>query len=316
MNPDKFAFSSAFYFIKATKMLPEKLLTRIGRKDDFLLFDNESKDIYIVNKSVFGFLQIFSRPSALKDACKKVNIGISDDGEIVESIKDFFKEMIDRRIITVCKNQPETKPTSTVISPSDNYELLKVMRKNRKTVTAVAKDKRDEKTVVLKFLSEKPDCCHLQEITFFKREFEMMKKAGSHRLIRELLLFDEQENFAVLEYVEGKPLDELMKIGKLKVKHKLHIARQILESVSVLHQRGLAHGDIHAGQFIIAFDLSLKLIDMGISASCNDDEGMDINIKCGAVHYFEPENIIANTFDRIKDYKPCFSMDVYRAGVV
>jgi serine/threonine protein kinase len=317
MEQNLYVFSGCFYIIKAKEWIPKRLLKEIDGLNFFLLIDSVERDIYLINPAVHFLLQEFRRPNSVRNVVENIENGILPDGDINRFVKDFFKQLIHRKILILASDQPEIF-TPEKVSFTD-YEVLEVLRRNKKTVTVIAKDKKEDKPVIIKCLMDNSGNPNPKEIRYYQRELEIMEKIGSHRLIRELLLYDRDKNFAVLEFIKGRPLDELIKIGKLKMKHKLYLVYQIIESLSVIHEKKIAHGDIHAGQFLVALNLSVKLIDFGLSIVCSeesDKSGMNIWIKGGAIHYFEPENISDNVFDRVVDYIPNFRMDIYRTGVL
>ncbi|GHU79071.1 hypothetical protein FACS1894145_2440 [Bacteroidia bacterium] len=318
MELDIYTLSDCFFAIKAKKMIPKHLLREINCTDSFLLIDSNDKDIYLINEAVYSLLQEFHQPKLIRNVVEAIENGILPDGKMNEIVNDFFVQLIHRKILLPVSHQPETSATVEDAGFQD-YDLLEILRKNGKTVTAIAKDKIEDKIVVLKYLTNNSDSTTLEKITFYRKEFEIMRKIGSHRLIRDLLLFNRDKNLAVLEFIKGRPLDELIKIGKLKMKHKLYLAYQIIESLSVIHKKNIAHGDVHAGQFLVALDLSIKLIDFGLSEDCsekNKKSQIDIWIKDGAIHYFEPENISDNVLNPIENFIPDFYMDMYRMGIL
>jgi serine/threonine protein kinase len=318
MKPDLYVLSDCFYTIKARKMIPKHLLKEINGINSFLLIDSNNKDIYLISETVYYLLQEFRHPKSFGNIAETIENGILPNREINKTVEDFFTQLTHRKILVSISTQPEIN-TATEKPDIQGYDLLEVMRINGKTVTAVVKDKKEDKPIVLKYLMNNIDHIVPKEITYYQKEFEIMEKIGSHRLIRELLFFDKDKNQAALEFIKGRPLNELIKIGKLKMKHKLYLAHQIIESLSVIHEKNIAHGDIHAGQFLVALNLDVKLIDFGVSVVClekNKESGINIWIKDGAVHYFEPENISNNVFDYVENYIPDFYMDIYRMGIL
>ena len=115
--------------------------------------------------------------------------------------------------------------------------------------------------------------------------------------------------YLVLEYLEGKGLDEVMDARRLAVLECVDIAVQVLEGLKVAHQNRILHRDITPSNVMLAPDGRAKLLDFGLSkillegatdASMgrrHTGEGMIV----GTLDYLSPEQALGNPLDERSD---------------
>ena len=112
--------------------------------------------------------------------------------------------------------------------------------------------------------------------------------------------------YLVLEYLEGKGLDEVMDARRLAVLECVDIAIQVLEGLKVAHQNRILHRDITPSNVMLAPDGRAKLLDFGLSkillegagdARRHTGEGMIV----GTLDYLSPEQALGNPLDERSD---------------
>jgi serine/threonine protein kinase len=113
--------------------------------------------------------------------------------------------------------------------------------------------------------------------------------------------------YLVLEYLEGKGLDEVMDVRRLTVLECVDIAIQVLEGLKVAHQNRILHRDITPSNVMLAPDGRAKLLDFGLSkillegadgpARRHTGEGMIV----GTLDYLSPEQALGNPVDERSD---------------
>jgi serine/threonine protein kinase len=100
----------------------------------------------------------------------------------------------------------------------------------------------------------------------------------AHPNIATVYDFDRDGNtvFMTMEYLQGKPLNQLIKeINKkpLKLDHALHIVEELCSGLSYAHEKFLIHSDFKPGNCFLLDDGHVKLLDFGIArASTQTDE--------------------------------------------
>ena len=100
----------------------------------------------------------------------------------------------------------------------------------------------------------------------------------AHPNIATVYDFDRDGNtvFMTMEYLQGKPLNQLIKeLSKkpLKLDHALHIIEELSNGLAYAHEKLLIHSDFKPGNCFLLNDGHVKLLDFGIArASTQTDE--------------------------------------------
>ena len=103
----------------------------------------------------------------------------------------------------------------------------------------------------------------------------------AHPNIATVYDFDRDGNtvFMTMEYLQGKPLNTLIKeINKkpLKLDHALHIIDELCSGLAYAHEKLLIHSDFKPGNCFLLSDGHVKLLDFGIArASTQTEEERD-----------------------------------------
>jgi serine/threonine protein kinase len=116
----------------------------------------------------------------------------------------------------------------------------------------------------------------------------------AHPNIATVYDFDRDGNtvFMTMEYLQGKPLNQLIKeINKkpLKLDHALHIIEELCSGLAYAHEKFLIHSDFKPGNCFLLNDGHVKLLDFGIArASTQTDEEREATM-------FDPAKLSAVT---------------------
>ena len=129
-----------------------------------------------------------------------------------------------------------------------------------------ATDRRLQRAVALKMLNPHllNDPASFQR---FQNEAQLSARI-SHPNVATLYDFlkDGSQHFIVMEYVDGKPLDQLLDLqGKLPAATSAQIAMQVLEGLEAAHDLGITHRDLKPGNIMITKRGFVKLMDFGIA---------------------------------------------------
>lgn len=140
------------------------------------------------------------------------------------------------------------------------------------------------------------------------KQFDLKKEANdylylSHKNLTKLIDFviDGDQSYLVMEFVEGQTLDEYQKrtTGPMSEEIAIPIFRQLLDTVAYLHHNNTLHLDIKPNNVMIQSDMSIKLIDLGISSKIN---GVKDNPKiCGTPAFMPPEQFEKKELGRYTD---------------
>ncbi|MBK9070663.1 MAG: protein kinase [Myxococcales bacterium] len=123
--------------------------------------------------------------------------------------------------------------------------------------------------------------------------------------------------YLVMEYLDGKPLTELLHHGPLEPGRALHILKHILRGLAHAHHMGIVHRDVKpANVFVVRQghdDAFAKIVDFGIAKLVGPTTTTDVNltqagIAFGTPVYMSPEQAMGEPADA--------RSDLYSASVV
>ncbi|MCS6820614.1 MAG: serine/threonine protein kinase [Microscillaceae bacterium] len=116
--------------------------------------------------------------------------------------------------------------------------------------------------------------------------------------------------YLIMEYVEGKPLDEyIAKIsGPLSEEKAIHIFSKVLDGFEYAHRQGVVHRDIKPSNLIITPEFDVKILDFGIAKLLSNSKTQTkAGMKMGTVLYMSPEQVKGTDVDN--------RSDIYALGV-
>jgi serine/threonine-protein kinase len=82
---------------------------------------------------------------------------------------------------------------------------------------------------------------------------------------------DARGSYLVLEFVDGRPLDVVLRDGgPLPPTDAVKIARQIADAIAAAHEKGIIHRDLKPGNVMMTADGHVKVLDFGLGKSLED----------------------------------------------
>jgi serine/threonine-protein kinase len=110
------------------------------------------------------------------------------------------------------------------------------------------------------------------------------------------LLEDPDAPSLVMDFVEGKPLDERIAGGPLPPGEAVAIASVVADALAVAHDHGIVHRDIKPGNILVDDDGAVHLIDFGIAALMDppDDDLTSASTMVGTLRYAAPERLLGD----------------------
>ncbi|ADE20026.1 serine/threonine-protein kinase [Mycoplasma crocodyli] len=145
----------------------------------------------------------------------------------------------------------------------------------------------------------------------FRNELFLHKKINSKNfpyIVDEYInAFNEQ--YFVMEYIEGKTLKEIIKENRfIETRIAIMYARQIANGISKIHNLGIIHRDIKSENIMITNDQKIKIIDLGISFDTSKSVNNVPNSVCTS-YYNAPETI--ENSNNISN-----AVDIYSLGIL
>lgn len=119
------------------------------------------------------------------------------------------------------------------------------------------------------------------------------------------VVFDEDDDWIVMELVEGRTMAELAAGQALPLADALRWGRQVAEGLAAAHARGIVHRDLKLENVMIADDgRAAKILDFGLAkhlpdagATASTEEGVVV----GTVRALSPEQAMGNPVDARAD---------------
>ena len=119
-----------------------------------------------------------------------------------------------------------------------------------------------------------------------------------------------QVPFIVMEYVEGRPLSDIIDDGPVAPDEAVRITEGILTALEYSHRAGVVHRDIKPANVMVTHSGQVKVMDFGIARAITDTSATVAQTTSilGTASYFSPEQARGETVDA--------RTDVYSTGVV
>ena len=165
--------------------------------------------------------------------------------------------------------------------------------------------------VALKFI--RPDLA--EEKAFarrFRREVRALVRLAHPNVVR-LLDYHEMGGlcFYAMEFVEGRPLDEILEEGAPEPAEAARIVALASAGLAAAHDAGIVHRDIKPGNLIVANDGTVRLVDFGL---VRIDSLEDLTRLTQTGHYIGTMRYI--TPEVLKGKEAGAPSDVYQMGLV
>ena len=148
-----------------------------------------------------------------------------------------------------------------------------------------------------------------QVLDRFKKEAQVLARL-LHPNIAVIYNLIEQggQHFMVMEYVEGKNLDDVLRQHKvLPYQMVVLVFMQALEGLHHAHKKGIFHRDIKPSNLILTPYGTVKLMDFGIAKVAGEQRMTQVNKVIGTIEFLAPEII--------EGKEPSVASDIYAAGV-
>lgn len=299
----KYIFPARFYILEASQVVKKEFLTG---SEEFAMVDIESKNIYFLEREVKELLELFILPRSVE----KIR---AEDPLLSE---DRIRALLEWNFLTEFSGTipPDIRPPAAkdiFYINQTGYHAVKRIKTGHGINVLVVKAPSDERFVLKYAVTGEQK---FREV--FLNEFKIYSLLAGHEAFCRIRYLDLQKQIALLEYINGIGLYELVTKTPPPLSGKLKLIRHILDAYAFLHRNNIIHGDIHPGQVMVHKDLSVTLLDFGNACNLNEKEKAPRVYKTEIHFFIEPENISADTLEKIKNNPYTFSGDVYKLGIL
>lgn len=172
---------------------------------------------------------------------------------------------------------------------------------------------------------------HVIKKSLKKRNADIIRQYNNLTTVKDLsplfvqpVTISDDHDFFVMEYLDGfQTIDHIIK-KKIDVpsETKRTWSEHLIEGVSLLHQKGIAHCDIKPANVMVHIKKKeIKIIDFGLA--CVQKDCIDQN-PSGTYHYMPPEWLVNFTFREGKkttyrkkmSFQECIKYDIWATGMV
>src|SRR6478752_1295150 len=130
-----------------------------------------------------------------------------------------------------------------------------------------------------------------------ERESEALRTVDHPAIVRPReLVEDPDAPSLIMDFVDGKPLDERIARGPLPPGEAVAIASVVADALAVAHDHGIVHRDIKPGNILVDEDGAVHLIDFGIAALTDPADGdlTSASTMVGTLRYAAPERLLGD----------------------
>ncbi|MCB0856287.1 MAG: serine/threonine protein kinase, partial [Bacteroidetes bacterium] len=199
--------------------------------------------------------------------------------------------------------EPAPLPEKTLLGP---YKIQHEIGRGGMSYVYLAErtDGMYEEKVAIKVLKKGLDTSAI--LNRFQKESQLLVNLR-HSGIANLLdggQTNDGQPYLVMEYIEGKPLDEALGKNALTLKDRLKLFLQIINAVQHAHSQLVVHRDLKPGNILVTNDNQVKLLDFGIAkllVNSHENEFTQQGQRLFTPEYASPEQLAGERISTATD---------------
>ena len=139
----------------------------------------------------------------------------------------------------------------------------------------------------------------------FRREARMAARLNHPAIVHIYDILETADgDWIVMELVEGKTLDRLLREGRLDLSQAVRLVREIADGLSEAHAHGIVHRDLKASNVMVTAAGRAKILDFGLAKIYRGATEKDIStpgLVVGTYHAMSPEQAQGLSIDHRSD---------------
>jgi eukaryotic-like serine/threonine-protein kinase len=192
----------------------------------------------------------------------------------------------------------------------DHYRIETLVTTSGMSTIFRATDLRADRIVAIKVPHFEMEC---NPVFFdrFHREADIGRKLDHPGVVKVLALEDPSRVYMAMEWVDGRPLRELLdEQKKFSIDRAVLIAIRICDALEYIHEQGVIHRDLKPDNIMVDANDNIKLIDFGIARASGFRRLTfgKLTKTMGTPDYISPEQVNGKRGDA--------RSDVYALGVM
>jgi serine/threonine protein kinase len=183
------------------------------------------------------------------------------------------------------------------------YQIVKELGRGSMGVVYLARDPNIDRLVAVKVLRQDRSADDMFVKRFLKEAKVIGRLSHPHTVMVHDIGEEQGDIYIAMEYIDGRPLSDIIKEKHLDAKEVVEFGVQIAETLEYAHQRGVIHRDIKPSNIIVQPDGQIKITDFGIARI--EDSSTTLQTQAGETmgtpSYMSPEQVLGQTVDRRSD---------------
>ncbi|MGC2238540.1 MAG: protein kinase [Pyrinomonadaceae bacterium] len=182
-----------------------------------------------------------------------------------------------------------------------------------------AVDKRLNRHVALKFLSESPENDYASKRQLVKEAQAAAALEHPNICAVHGIEQTDEHHFIVMQHIEGRTLAEIIENESIGVEDFKSIARQMITAVAFAHEHGVIHRDLKPGNIMLTTEAHIKVLDFGLAKVIRQKHLIDgetdnksnfsqNGLVIGTVSYMSPEQLRGEKID--------YQSDIFSVGII
>lgn len=190
----------------------------------------------------------------------------------------------------------------------DRYEVLERLGQGGMGLVYKARQTSLQRLVAIKVMSKElvNDATALQRFQCEARILSMVEHPNLV-LVHDFGKTAYDEPFMVMEFLEGKTLDDILEKERLSVDRLLDVFIQLCEGMQAAHEKGVIHRDLKPANVMLVEKFgreTVKILDLGLAKFVDEQQGLKLTRKgevFGSPLYMCPEQCMSKPMDHRAD---------------